>query len=303
MMEIWLWILLVIFICITIFSGIKIFLLRKAADEIREGLAHKFVTETNTLIDISSRDRHMRNLAADLNDQLRRLRRERLRYQQGNLEIAETVTNISHDLRTPLTAIYGYLDLLKRTESPEDIARYLHIMEQLTDALKLLTEELFCCSAVSSSISETTYEKVVLNSALEEILSAYYAALKKNQIVPKVILPEEKITCFLNKNALSRIFANIISNAIKYSDGDLTITLSENGEMTFSNHALNLNELQVMRLFDRFYTVETASKSTGLGLSIAKELTEQMNGTIRTSYQHQVLCIYLQFPRPDSERQ
>lgn len=303
MMEIWLWILVVILICVVLLSGIKIFLLQKSADEIREGLACKFMTETNTLIDISSRDRHMRRLAAALNDQLRHLRSERLRYQQKNLEIGETITNISHDLRTPMTAIYGYLDLLRKSENPEDTARYLNIIENRMNALKLLTEELFRYSAVSSSISESSYERVLLNGALEEILSAYYAALKKSQIQPKVILPEKKIACLLNKNALFRIFANIISNAIKYSDGDLTITLSENGKMTFSNHASKLNELQVMRLFDRFYTVETASSSTGLGLSIAKNLTEQMKGTIRADYENQVLYISLQFPHPAPEMQ
>lgn len=302
-MEIWLWILVVILICAVLLLAVKIVLLQKSADEIREGLAHKFMTETNTLIDISSRDRHMRRLAADLNGQLRHLRSERLRYQQGNLEIRETITNISHDLRTPLTAIYGYLDLLKKSKSPEDTARYLHIIENRMDALKMLAEELFRYFTVSSTISETSYERVVLSSALEEILSAYYAALKKSRIEPKVTLPGNKITCLLDKSALSRIFANIISNAIKYSDGDLTITLSENGDITFSNHASKLNELQVMRLFDRFYTVETASNSTGLGLSIARDLTEQMGGTIRADYENQVLCISLRFPHPDSEMQ
>ncbi|MDE7405060.1 MAG: HAMP domain-containing histidine kinase, partial [Lachnospiraceae bacterium] len=177
------------------------------------------------------------------------------------------------------------------------------IIHSRMDALKQLTEELFCYFAVSSSISETTYETVILNSALEEILSAYYASLKNSQITPKVSLPEKKITRLLNKNALSRIFANIISNAVKYSDGDLEITLSENGEISFSNHASKLNELQVMRLFDRFYTVETASKSTGLGLSIAKELTEQMNGTIRAEYHNHVLCISLYFLHSNQEKQ
>lgn len=295
-MEIWLWIIIGVLIFIILLLGIKISLLQKAAREIQTGLASKLQTETNTLIDISSRDRHMRALAADINVQLIRLRKERLRFQQGNLEIAETITNISHDLRTPLTAIWGYLDLLKKTEKKEDAVRYLTIIENRMEALKQLTEELFRYTALSSSINETAYEQVVLNSALEEILSAYYAALKGCQITPQVSLPEAKIIRFLNKSALSRIFANIISNAIKYSDGDLTVTLSENGEIIFSNHASKLNELQVMRLFDRFYTVETASKSTGIGLSIARELTEQMNGTINAEYHNHILCISLVFP-------
>lgn len=295
-MEIILWLLIGILIFMILLMGIKIYLLQKSATEIRDGLTDKLASETNTLIDIPSRDRHMRSLAADLNGQLAKLRRERHRFQQGNREIAETIANISHDLRTPLTAIYGYLDLLKRTKQTEDAARYLTIIENRVDALKQMTEELFRYSAASSSIHDTLYEKIVLNSFLEEILSAYYAALKSRQISPQVTMPEEKITCFLNRNALSRIFANIISNAIKYSDGDLNVTLSKESVITFSNHASGLNELAVMRLFDRFYTVETASKSTGLGLSIAKELTEQMGGTIQAKYSEHVLCIEVTIP-------
>ncbi|MDE5931133.1 MAG: HAMP domain-containing histidine kinase, partial [Lachnospiraceae bacterium] len=95
---------------------------------------------------------------------------------------------------------------------------------------------------------------------------------------------------------LSRIIGNIISNAMKYSDGDLQITLSERGEMTFSNHASGLDEVQAGKLFDRFYTVHTARKSTGLGLSIAKQLTERMGGIIDAGYREGMLSIYLFFP-------
>ena len=101
----------------------------------------------------------------------------------------------------------------------------------------------------------------------------------------------------LNKNALSRIFGNIVSNAIKYSDGDLQIVLQETGELVFSNHASALDEIQVGKMFDRFYTVETANKSTGLGLAIAKMLTEQMNGSIRAAYQDNILNIFIFFPK------
>ena len=131
---------------------------------------------------------------------------------------------------------------------------------------------------------------------MEEVLSAYYAVLVSRQITPKITMPETKVVRFLNRSALSRILGNIISNAIKYSDGDLRISLTENGEFVFENHAASLDELQVLRLFERFYTVETAAKSTGLGLSIAKELTEQMNGTITAQYQEGILQICICFP-------
>lgn len=295
-MEIWIGC-FIGFLCVIIcLLGIKIIVMRKSVQEITEAFAERLRMETNVLIDISSHDRYLRRLAEDINVQLRKLRRERLRYQQGNLEIMDAITNISHDLRTPLTAVCGYLDLLKQTKQSPEAVRYLEIMEGRIEALKQMIEELFGYSAAVTATRETSFEEVALDSALEEVLSAYYAVLVSRQITPKITMPETKVVRFLNRSALSRILGNIISNAIKYSDGDLRISLTENGEFVFENHAASLDELQVLRLFERFYTVETAAKSTGLGLSIAKELTEQMNGTITAQYQERILQICICFP-------
>ena len=99
----------------------------------------------------------------------------------------------------------------------------------------------------------------------------------------------------LDKSLLSRIFGNILSNAAKYSDGDLQITLAENGEMRFRSSAPRLDKLQTEKLFDRFYTVEAARRSTGLGLSIARELTERMGGSIRADHENGSLTVTLSF--------
>ncbi len=294
MAILWLSVLSVFLLIIIVILWLKIVLMRKAAREISTAFADRLTSETNVLIDISSHDRYMRSLAADINAQLRALRRERQRYQQGNAEVMDAVTNISHDLRTPLTAVCGYLDLLRQTDQPADAVRYLNIMEERIDALKQLTEELFGYSAAVSMVSESR-EEISLNTALEESISAYYAALKKRQITPDITMPETKVIRRLNKNALSRIFGNIISNALKYSDGDLRITLSESGEITFANHAAALDELQVMKLFERYYTVENAANATGLGLSIARELTAQMGGTIAARYENGMLRIVIHF--------
>ncbi len=95
---------------------------------------------------------------------------------------------------------------------------------------------------------------------------------------------------------MTRVFSNLLNNAIKYSDGDLDITLYETGEIIFTNTASGLNEVQVGKLFDRFYTVEAARKSTGLGLAIARTLIEQMNGTISAVYENNRLSIRIFFP-------
>ena len=275
---------------------VKILLLYKTADEITSQFAAKLEDETNTVITISGGDRHMRRLAVEINTQLRMLSRERHRFQQGDLELRNAVTNISHDLRTPLTAIRGYLDLLVREDMPEDVTRYIHMIENRTGALIQLTEELFRYSVIMQTVNANMLEDVILNNALEESISAYYAALKERGITPDISIPEAKIVRRLDKTVLSRILGNIISNAIKYSDGDLSVDLREDGGIVFSNAAMNLNPVAVGKMFDRFFTVETGRNATGLGLSIAKMLTEQMGGVISAEYSDGRLYITLQFP-------
>lgn len=297
-MVFWLCCLTGILITIVILLTLKIHLLKKSADEISDAFSDRLTSDSNVLIDLSSRDRHMRNLAYTINKELKKLINDRHRYQQGDAELKNAVTNISHDLRTPLTAVCGYLDMLDKEEQGENSKRYLKIIRGRTEIMKQLTEELFRYSVFTSVSDGTPSEPVILNSALEESLSAMYTSLKAGHITPSVTMPDVKVKRMLNRNALSRIFGNIISNAVKYSDGDLEITLEENGRITFSNHTEKLDEIQVGRLFDRFYTVETASSgSTGLGLSIARALTEQMGGSIDAEYEDGMILIHVHFPK------
>lgn len=264
---------------------IKLIVIRCAAKEISSGIEKKLSSDTNTLIDISSGDKEMRRLATALNVQLKKLRKEQLRCQHGDVELKEAVTNISHDLRTPLTAIVGYLNMLEREDMSPQAQRYLGIIAERTAAMKQLTEELLKYSvAVSGDDLFLDTEDVIVNNVLEESISGFYAVLTEAGIAPEISICDEKVYRMLNKNALSRVFSNIISNAVKYSSGDLAIMLAQDGTLTFSNSAPELDEITVGRLFDRYYTVETGDKSTGLGLSIARALTEKMGGTISASY-------------------
>ena len=295
-MEFWLLVVISILLILIFILLIKLFLVQKTAREIEAQFAERLMTETNTLIDISYQDKNMRRLAERLNSELRKLRKERHRFQQGDLELKSAVTNISHDLRTPLTAISGYLDLLDNVEKSEVAERYIEVIKNRTEVLKQLTEELFRYSIITSPEHDNSVELVVVNGVLEESILGFYAALQERKITPNISMTENKVIRKVNRAALSRIFSNIINNAIKYSDGDLNITLTDTGKITFSNTASDLSEVDVKRLFDRFYTVENARKSTGLGLSISRVLIEQMNGTISAQYENGKLNICIQLP-------
>ena len=272
---------------------IYLLILRSSIREVAEELEEKLRTDTNTLISISVGSGSVQLLASRINAQLQALRKERLKLQTGNDELTTAVTNISHDLRTPLTAICGYLDLLEQEPQSEKSGRYLAVIRERTDSMRSLTEELFRYSVITATTDELHIEGVSLNDILEQSLAGFYGALSARGITPEIRMPEAAIIQKLDAAALRRIFDNILSNAVKYSDGDLAVSLLPDGTVTFSNSAPSLSRVQAERLFDRFYTVETARNSTGLGLSIAKLLTEKMGGTITAEYEngHLQICI------------
>ena len=280
-----------------LFLLLYLLLLRYSIREAAEQLDEKLRTDTNTLISISTGDRAVQALASQINRQLQALRRERLRLQTGNDELTAAVTNISHDLRTPLTAVCGYLELLEQEPQSEKSERYLAILRERTAAMRELTEELFRYSVIAAAADELDRSAVSLNDILEQSLAGAYGALSSRGIVPDIQLPEEAVVRQLDTAALRRIFDNILSNAVKYSDGDLAVCLLPDGTVTFLNSAHALSRVQAGRLFDRFYTVDAARNSTGLGLSIAKLLTEKMGGTITAEYRGGRLCIRTAFPQ------
>lgn len=297
-------------LCVIISAlAMKVYLLHRGLMEIDRCLEDILSQDTNRQITLSSRDRSIRRLASRLNVYLGKLRRIQLKYTNGDRELKEAITNISHDLRTPLTAISGYLELLERefysgesqvrSESENhsgkarscseknhstEVLRCLEVIRNRTEHMKRLTDELFRYS-LALSVPEEKPQLLSLNRSLEESLLSFYEALRKKGITPAVSMPEEPVMRVLDPAALSRIFQNVLGNAVKYSGGDLNVRLTADGTVTCSNTAPNLNPLLAEQLFDRYYTVETVSSpnaesSTGLGLSIARLLTERLGGEI-----------------------
>ena len=288
------WIICGVLAVVIVILLIKIRMMQKSMDEICSCLSEHLSSDTNQLITISSSDKHVRHLASEIARQLAERRRQRRQYINGDRELKEAITNISHDLRTPLTAICGYLELLEAEKMTDNTRRYVEQIANRTEALKSLTKELFKYSVISS-VSDLNYEKVDVGRVLEDTLISFYGAFEQKNITPNITLPDRTVFRSLDKFALSRILGNIVSNAVKYSDGDFEVTMTESGEITFSNTASELSSVDVGKLFDRFYTVDSARKSTGLGLSIAKLLTERMGGNISADYKGNLLSITLSF--------
>lgn len=278
------------FAIVVVLLFVKIALMRKSMREIEYSLDTILDGDTNAVITVTSGDRYIKGLAARLNTELRGLRVHRIKYENGDRELKEAVTNISHDLRTPLTAILGYLELLEQEKKSESVKKSLDVIENRAQALKELTQELFQYTVILAQ-DKLTLEPIDLREVLEESILGFYGAMNEAEIVPELSITQSSVIRQSNRMAMARIFGNIIGNALKYSDGDFSVELRDDGQIIFKNHAGSLDKLQVEKLFDRFYTVQEARGSTGLGLSIARSLVEQLGGSILAEYEDGVLKI------------
>ncbi len=293
--DIALYILIIMLFILCIFMCLKIYFFKRAIKEISDSLNDILNTDTNNLINISSSDEDIKKLATTLNINLKELRKQKLQYENGNQELKRVVTNISHDLRTPLTAINGYIDLMKNDKLSKEQEKYLSIIYNKSNELIELTEQLFDYSKAIDNNVELNKEKCCMNEVLEEVLVSYYTVFKENGITPEISICENKIYKMLNKASVVRIFENILSNISKYSNGNFKAELGDNGIITFSNKARMLDATTVEKIFDRYFTVENAKKSTGLGLSIAKQLVELNGGKILAKYIDENLIIQIMF--------
>ena len=290
-------ILLFTLIVICIALTIKLYFMKKSVKEIEAGLKNILKSDTNNLITISSSEKNIKKLATSLNIELKTIRKQKLQYENGNQELKKLVTNISHDLRTPLTAIKGYIDLIEKDKLSKNQEKYLNIIQKKTDELTELTEQLFDFSKTIDNNIKISKEKCNINEILEEVLASYYVIFKEKGIEPQISMCSENVYKKLNKASIIRIFENILSNISKYCVNNFKVELKDDGTIIFANKVKDglLDATTVQKIFDRYFTVENAKKSTGIGLSIAKELVELNDGSISANFTKDTLIIEIKF--------
>ena len=280
---------------------VKIVLLRRGFDELTENIEDQVKCDTQIPVTLTTTDAHARKTAETINRELRNLQDERNEYIDGNRKVAEAVTAISHDIRTPLTAINSYLDLMADEKNEELKKQYLERIKSRTLSLSELADELFKYSTSTDpsrypvEYTDSESETVDICRVLEECILSFYAAFKDKGIEPEIELPDHSVSVICDRKSANRIFENIISNAIKYADEALTVKLDGEGCAVFSNPAPDLTPVSAAKLFDRYYTVKEGNASTGLGFSIAKELITRNGGSIESELKDGVLSIIVRF--------
>lgn len=215
-------------------------------------------------------------------------------------------TSISHDFRTPLTSISGYVQLLIDDDEilSKDKLKYLHIIKNRSQSLSALVEDFYSMSSIDSLDYPFVMTKVSLSQSLREVIAAYYNEIEKN--FEKISIDIASELCYINsdKIALERIFSNLIKNAFSYGIEKIEIfciknEISKTYDIKISNKVLKeFDKKSQNEIFKRNYSVNWSknTKSTGLGLSIAKALVEKSKGSISAKLKDEMLCFYISFP-------
>lgn len=235
-----------------------------------------------------------------LNEFLVIRRKERKHYLEKEKIIADTYINLSHDIRTPLTSLDGYFQLLAGDCNLEDQKRYLAIIQERIQSLNDMLEELFMFTKLKNTSYDLELSSCCMNRILKDTIFSYYEEWMKHEITPEFQIAEELFYIEGNPQALRRVIRNIIKNGLDHGNKNIQVSLQkvENRVcMEISNQVINIEEIDISRVFDRFYKADKArsKNSTGLGLAIAKEFVLRMNGEIEAEVRGSQFCVRIFF--------
>ncbi|MWC30220.1 sensor histidine kinase [Paenibacillus sp. MMS18-CY102] len=242
--------------------------------------------ETGKKIDVAFLDRDMVALAEAINGQIDLTRQADAEKKRTEHELKQAISNISDDIRTPMTSILGYIQLIEEEHLSEDKKKeYTQIVRKGALRLKTLLEDFFELSIIESPDYALGMDQITLNELVIECLAGFYEAFNKRQIEPAIHMPEGEISILGDASAVNRVIENLLTNAIRYTSGDVAIVLektSSSVRLTIRNPAPHVRQADLMVMFERFYKADPTRREngTGLGLSIAKSLMSKMNGSL-----------------------
>ena len=291
-----------LFIALVI-SLIYTFSLKKDLASIVKTLQIIKKSNTNMRLRTTTFDKDICQLSLTVNQILDQQQQLIIESERTNREFRQGITNISHDLRTPLTSVIGYLQMIKSNQITEVKKReYLETIERRLKSLTTLMKELFEYTQIVEDNFPLNIGTANIGNLLRDEVLLFYEAFTAQDFHVKINIPDQPVYAKCDAQALKRIAQNLIQNALTHGIAFFELSVTPEGQIISRNQVAEINNLEVERLFERFYTADASrsSKTTGLGLAITKELVDKMDGQIKAEIQGERLMITLQFPQIDS---
>lgn len=255
---------------------------------------------TEKKISLTLVDARLNGLAAQINENMELQKQLRIDTRKSEQRLKDSIAGVSHDLRTPLTAIIGYIQMLERSGLSGEQQEKAAVILKKANAMRELVESFFELSVMESGQSELAEEPVNFTNIVSEAVVDFIPRFEAAELEPDVDLGDKSLYMAGDRTALRRIVQNLLSNALKYTAGRVKVTLEESaGKIVLSvaNEVRPDTYPDMERLFERFYTADDSrnSGSAGLGLYIVKLLAEKMQGAVSASFVNKTLSIYVVF--------
>lgn len=294
----------IIVICLTIILSIVVtlyILLRKEIKSVENQLRYINENKTNSKVLLKTGNKNVERLILEINNNIDLKQKTEVDYRKMDSEIKESISNISHDLRTPLTSVMGYLQLMEDPNiSQFERNEYMNIIKDRTKSLQMLITSFYDLSRLEGKEYKFNFELINLSNLICDSIASFYNDFTNKGIEPYIDIDENAPSIIGDENAVKRILFNLIQNALKYGESFVSISLKHKGDYiitTFTNEAKNLSEEDSKFLFQRFFTADRtrSGKSTGIGLAITKELVEQMGHEISSQLKDGKLSIIIKW--------
>lgn len=281
---------------------IKYWLYRRQIHEICRQLEFMQKETTNKRIRTDLSKKAIINLAGKINRMADRQEEESLSIKSKEQQLKETLANISHDIRTPLTSMKGFFELYTQEGEPEKKEYFEQVIREKMDDLTVLLEELFTYTKLQNETYELQLVQQDFTKLVLDSLFSFYGQWKEKGISPVLSVDEDTVMVLCNDTAVRRIITNVLRNAMLHGDGNIEIRYQvkkDNVLLQCCNGFQNMEQPDMERVFERFYKGDSARResSSGLGLSIAKELALRMDGSMEARTEDGRFLVELVFPR------
>ena len=288
-------------ICIVAIVGLGFYLISvlSSIHELIRQLSYIGDNKTNMTISIGTATRSVRKLTDNINRLLVTTRNRELDTFRKDDEIKETITSMSHDIRTPLTSLKGYFDLMCESDSEEDKERYKKIISERIDSLSEMLEEMFIFTKINNSGYKLDKDRTEVSSLFISTLLSYYEDFENKGMTPEIDV-DEGLNILADEAALKRVFQNLIKNSLTHGTNTFEAKLKKIDKkikISIANDMIEGEQADVTRVFDRFYKGDKSRhvNSSGIGLSVTRKLVLLMGGTIEAVIVDNKFCINIYF--------
>ncbi len=291
--------------CVSVFLAVRLGRYRRQTRHMIEELSMLRQEDTNYRLSSCCRAGRTQEVIALFNEVAEKYRSEMAVLRRENQAYRESITSISHDIRTPLTSAKGYLQILSKdtlsgAAATEKHREYIAIVGQRVDDVADLLNQLFEYARVEAGEMEFTMERLNIASLLLDTLSLFYDDFVAKDCEPKVDVSQIPCYVLADRHAIVRMIENLVKNALVHGTGEYEFCLkNQEGHvyLRVSNRTESIEQKDLDRIFERFYTTDTSRthKATGLGLAIVKQFAEHMNGEVAASLEEGIFSIEIVF--------